>query len=90
MTYSAKLWRGSAKLWRGSAKLWRDKTLMNRSFYSFGEENVGESTIANISYFSESGIWLGKVLANGVCFTKFAKIFPCQNFALTVSGKITA
>ena len=28
---------------------------------SFGEENVGEFTIANISYFSEPGIWLGKI-----------------------------
>ena len=59
---------------------------MNRSFYSFGEKNVGEFTIANISYFSESGIWLGKILANHVCFAKFAKVFPCQNFALYGTG----
>ena len=33
-----------------SAKLWRVKTLVaNRSFQSFGEENVGKFTIANIS-----------------------------------------
>ena len=49
---------------------------------SFGEENVGEFTIANISYFSEPGMWLGKILANGICFTKFAKVFRRQNFLL--------
>ena len=27
-------------------------------------------------------IWLGKILANSVQFTKFAKVFPRQNFAL--------
>ena len=48
----------------------------------FGEENVGKFTIANISYFSESGIWLGKILANGICYAKFAKVFPSQNFVL--------
>ena len=47
-------------------------SLANRSFQSFGEENVGKS-IANISYFSESGIWLGKILANDICF---AKVLP--------------
>ena len=79
-----------------SAKFWRGKTLANRSFYTFGEENVGELTIANniISYFSESGIWLGKILANDVQFAKFAKVFPRQNFALygitsTKCGNIT-
>ena len=46
---------------------------------SFGEENVGEFTIVNISYFSEPGIWLGKILANGV---RFAKVFPRQSFVL--------
>ena len=63
---------------------WRGKTLANRSFHTFGEENVGELTIANniISYFSESGIWLGKILANDVQFAKFTKVFPRQNFAL--------
>ena len=49
---------------------------------SCGEENVGEFTIANISYFSEPGIWLGKILANGVRFAKFAKVFLRQDFAL--------
>ena len=39
------------------------ETLANQSFQSFGEENVGEFTIASISYFSESRIWLGKILA---------------------------
>ena len=66
-----------------SVKLWWGKTLANQLFQGFGEENVGEFTIANISYFSESGIWLGKILANDVRFAKFAtKVFPCQNFAL--------
>ena len=67
-----------------SAKFWRGKTLANRSFQTFGEENVGELTIANniISYFNESGIWLGKILANDVQFAKSAKVFPRQNFAL--------
>ena len=67
-----------------NAKFWRGKTLANRSFQTFGEENVGKLTIANniISYFSESGIWLGKILANDVQFAKFAKVFPRQNFAL--------
>ena len=72
-----------------SAKFWRGKTLANRLFQTFGEENVGELTIANniISYFSESGIWLGKILANDVQFAKFTKVFPRQNFALY--GSIT-
>ena len=43
-----------------NAKFWWGKTLANRLFLSFGEENVGEFTIANVSYFNESGIWLGK------------------------------
>ena len=38
-----------------SARLWQGKTLVNRLFCSFGKENVGEFTIANISCFSESG-----------------------------------
>ena len=62
--------------------------MADRSFQSFGEENVGEFTIANISYFSESGIWLGKMLANDVRFAKLAKVFPCQNFALYSTNKI--
>ena len=33
-----------------STKNWRDKTLVNQLFQSFGEENVGKFTIANISY----------------------------------------
>ena len=49
---------------------------------SFGEENVGKFTIANIRYFSESGIWLGKILANGYCFAKFAKVFLAKFCAI--------
>ena len=33
-----------------STKNWRNKTLVNQLFQSFGEENVGKFTIANISY----------------------------------------
>ena len=60
-------------------KFWWGKTWANRSFQSFGKENVGKFTNANIGYFSDSGIWLGKILANGI---RFAKVFPCQNLAL--------
>ena len=67
-----------------SAKLWWGKTLANRLFHNFGEENVGKLTIANISYLSESRIWLGKILANDVRFAKFAKAFPCQNIVLYI------
>ena len=61
----------------GRVKLWRMDC-----FISFGKEYVGKFTIANISYFSEPGIWLGKILANAVRFAKFAKVFPRQYFAL--------
>ena len=53
--------------------------MVNWSFHSFGKENVGEFTIANISYFSEYGIWLGKILVNDVHFTK---VFFLKNFVL--------
>ena len=39
-----------------SAKFWQGKTWTNRSFQSLGKENIGRFTIANVSYFSESGI----------------------------------
>ena len=39
-------------------------------------ENVDEFTIADISYFSEYGVWLDKRLA---CFNKFTEVFWCQN-----------
>ena len=65
-----------------STKSWLGKTLANRLFQSFGVENVCEFAIANISYFSESGIWLGKILMNDIGFAKFTKVFPCQNFVL--------
>ena len=61
-----------------STKFWWGKTLANRSFHSFDKENVGEFTIANISYFSEHGIWLDKILANDVRFIKFSKVFPTR------------
>ena len=55
---------------------------MNGIISRFDEENVSDITMANISYFSESGIWLGKILANGVCSAKFANVFPHHKFAL--------
>ena len=61
----------------GGVKLWR----IDR-FRVLARENVGGFTIAYISYFSESGICLGKTLVNGVPFAKPAKVFPRQNFAL--------
>ena len=61
----------------GGGKPWR----IDR-YRVFGEENVGEFTIATISYSSEPGIWLGKTLANDVRFAKFAKVFTRQSFAL--------
>ena len=33
-------------------------------------------------YFSEFGIWVGKILTNGVRFAKLAKLFSRQNFVL--------
>ena len=65
-----------------SAKFWQGKTLANRWFQSFGKENVGEFTIANVSYFSEPGIWLGKILVNDISFAKFTKVFHHQKFVL--------
>ena len=62
--------------------------MANQSLQSFGAENVGEFTTANISYFSESAIWLGKILANDVCFGKFAKftkVFPTRILRYTVT-----
>ena len=63
----------------GGVKLWRINCFM-----SFGEDNVGEFTIANISYFSEPGIWLGKILATGVRFAKFAKVFLAKILRYTI------
>ena len=60
---------GGVKLWRiDHFRVLARKTLANLQLY--------------ISHFSESGIWLGKILANDVPFAKFAKVFPHQNFAL--------
>ena len=41
--------------------------------------NVGKFFKFNISYLHESGIWLGKILANDICF---AKVFPHHNIVL--------
>ena len=79
--HSCQIYRLDYRIAQNSGRV---KLLANRSFQTFGEENIGELTIANniISYFSESEIWLGKILANDVQFAKFAKVFPRQNFAL--------
>ena len=51
----------------GEVKLWQIDC-----FKSFGKENVGEFTIAIISYYGKSGIWLGKILANDkVCTIRY-------------------
>ena len=63
-------------------KFWQGKTLANQLFLSFGEENVGEFTVASISYFSESQFWLGKLLENDVHFAKFTNVISHQNFGL--------
>ena len=60
---------GGVKLWQiDHFRVLARKTLANLQLY--------------ISHFSESGIWLGKILANDVLFAKFAKVFPRQNFVL--------
>ena len=52
------------------------ETLANRLFQSFGKENVGEFKLLTFSQLSRSGIWLGKIWANDVCFARFAKVSP--------------
>ena len=79
-----------------SAKFWPGKTLANQSFQSFGEGKCWRIYNSLHCYCSESGIWLGKILANDVPFAKSAKVSPakifrymvyyiCSNFKLTVS-----
>ena len=58
----------------GRVKLWQINC-----FRVLSRENVGEFYI---SYFSESGIWLGKILVNDITFAKSAKVFHRQDFAL--------
>ena len=62
-----------------SAERWWGKTLANQSFQSFGEENIGEFKLL---IFIGSGVWLGKILANNIRFTKLANVFPHHCFAL--------
>ena len=35
-------------------------------------------SVLSVLLLSEPGIWLGKILANGVSFAKFAKVFPAK------------
>ena len=49
----------------GGVKIWRIDRLR-----VLAGKNVSEFTVAYITYCSESGIWLGKILANGVSFAK--------------------
>ena len=61
----------------GGVKLWQ----VDR-FRVLARENVDKFTIANISYFSESGIWLGKIFVNDIWFTKFTIVFCRQNIQI--------
>ena len=65
-----------------SAKFWRGKILAKSIVSDFWRGKRWRIANNIISCFSESGIWLGKILANNVQFAKFAKVFPRQNFAL--------
>ena len=64
----------------GRVKLWQIDY-----FRILVRNNIGEFTIANISY---SAIWLGKVLVNAVQFTKFAQVFPVKILCYTVCNII--
>ena len=55
---------------------------MNQSFQSFGKEIVGEFTIANVSYFSEYGIWLGNIYWQMTFIYQIHQSFLHQNFAI--------
>ena len=60
------------------------KTVANQSFQSFGKENVDEFKI--LANLSGSEIWLGKILANDVCFAKFAQnILPPSFYVIQYS-----
>ena len=62
---------GGVKLWRiDHFRVLARKTLANLQLY--------------ISHFSESGIWLGKILANDVLFAKFANVSPARILRYTV------
>ena len=63
---------GGVKLWRiDHFRVLARKTLANLQLY--------------ISHFSESGIWMGKILANDVPFAKFAEVFPARILRYTVA-----
>ena len=79
-SHSVKYLRGNVPY---SAKFWQGKTLTIRLFQSLARENVGKFTIPNVSYFSESRIWLGKILVNGIwlslsllCFQFYLLFLP--------------
>ena len=57
----------------GGIKLW-----VNQLFQSFGEKTLWCFNILTYSYFGESGIWLGKILANDIYFVKFTNVFPTK------------
>ena len=69
-----------------STKFWWGKTLANQSFQSFGKENDSKFIIVNINYFSESGIWLGKILENDIRFANSPKFSPTRTLRSTVTG----
>ena len=64
----------------------RGKTLANRSFQSFGEENFGEFTIANIS--SLVNLEFGRVKYWRMMFVlpNLLKVFPATILGYTVVG----
>ena len=67
-----------------NAIFWQSTTLVNQSFKSVGEENVGKFTTANIIYFSKSGIWLRKILTSDVVCAQFPKDFPARILAIAI------
>ena len=54
------------------------KLLANRSFQSFGKENLGRFKHLTFSYFRESGIWLSKILVDDICLPNLTKFPPTR------------
>ena len=67
---------------------WETLEVLQHHHHHFG---LARKTLANvqqvatISYYSESEIWLGKILANDDRFAKFTKVFPHQSFTLYIT-----
>ena len=67
----------------GGVKFWRID-----HFRVLAGKNVGEFIVAYISYCSESGIWLGKILANGILSPNPSKFSPTKIFCYTVTQNL--